>query len=162
MSEISIITPNENDYHDLSIMVGELLNEIMQTIGDKVFNYNQVETEKRAKNLIENNKYWVFLARNNESEKNIGFVSLYESYALYSEGEYGTIPELYVRPKYRSKSVGIMLLNKASEFAVIKGWGRLEVTTPPLPEFDKTLKFYQKNGFSIAGGRKLKIDVKAL
>ena len=53
MSEISIIIPSEKDYYDLSLMVGELLNEIMQKIDAPVFNYNQVETEKRAKSLIE-------------------------------------------------------------------------------------------------------------
>jgi hypothetical protein len=30
------------------------------------------------------------------------------------------------------------------------------VTTPPLPVFDRTLRFYQSNGFEVAGGRKLK------
>ena len=97
----------------------------------------------------------MFLAKDKTSERNIGFVSLYESYALYSEGEYGRIPELYVRPEYRSESVGLMLLNKASKFAISKNWERLEVTTPPLPEFERTLNFYQKNGFLISGGRKL-------
>jgi len=155
MSEISIIIPSERDYYDLSLMVGELLNEIMQKIDAPVFNYNQVETEKREKSLIEKGKYWVFLAKDKISERNIGFVSLYESYALYSEGEYGRIPELYVRPEYRSESVGLMLLNKASKFAISKNWERLEVTTPPLPEFERTLNFYQKNGFLISGGRKL-------
>jgi len=37
------------------------------------------------------------------------------------------------------------------------GWTRLEVTTPPLPQFDKTLAFYTREGFSITGGRKLKV-----
>ena len=41
----------------------------------------------------------------------------------------------------------------------LKGWTRLEVTTPPLPEFDRTLAFYQQQGFSISGGRKLKMDL---
>jgi hypothetical protein len=40
-----------------------------------------------------------------------------------------------------------------------KGWRRLEVTTPPLPQFDGTMAFYQREGFSIAGGRKLKLEL---
>jgi hypothetical protein len=31
-----------------------------------------------------------------------------------------------------------------------------------LPELERTLNFYQKNGFSKSGGRKLKIDIKAI
>jgi len=60
MSEISIIIPSEKDYYDLSLMVGELLNEIMQNIDAPAFNYNQIETEQRARSLIEKGKYWVF------------------------------------------------------------------------------------------------------
>ena len=71
MPEISIIIPSEKDYYDLSLMVGELLSEIMQKIDAPIFNYNQVETEKRAKSLLEKGKYWVFLAKDKTSGRNI-------------------------------------------------------------------------------------------
>ncbi|MDH5721685.1 MAG: hypothetical protein OEZ13_13860 [Spirochaetia bacterium] len=45
--EISEIKPTE--YHELSTMVGELLDEIMKKINHKVFNFNREETELRAK-----------------------------------------------------------------------------------------------------------------
>lgn len=156
---IKVAPIEEKDYLDLSLMVGELLKEIMVTINHKAFNYNQADTTKRIKEFIALNKYWVFIARDIKSGENIGFVSLYESFALYAEGAYGTMPELYVRPKWRSNHVGNKLLNKVGEFAKSKNWHRIEVTTPPLPEFDRTLEFYQRNGFEIAGGRKLKIDI---
>lgn len=159
MMKISITKLTNDDYNDLSVMVGELLNEIMESINIKAFNFNQTDTKNRAEDLIRKEKYWVFIARDTENNKNIGFVSMYESYALYTEGAYGTVPELYVRSKYRSNKIGEFLLKKASEFAIQKQWKRLEVTTPPLPEFEKTLHFYQKNGFSITGGRKLKLDI---
>jgi len=159
MNELKILPINNNEYHVLSIMVGELLSEIMDEIGEKAFNFHQLETEKRAKELIENDKYWVFMAKNKSSQKYVGFVSLYESYALYSEGAYGTIPELYVTPECRSNDVGSQLLKSAIEFAQKKGWHRLEVTTPPLPEFSRTLKFYESNNFKITGGRKLMVTI---
>lgn len=84
---------------------------------------------------------------------------MYESYALYAEGAYGTIPELYIKKDYRSLNIGKLLLEKAKEFAISKKWKRLEVTTPPLPQFDRTLSFYEDNSFEIAGGRKLKTDI---
>ena len=149
------------DYHDLSLMVGELLNEIMDKINVKTFNYNQAETEVRAKDLVFREKYWVFIAKEAASGVNVGFVSLYESYALYAEGAYGTIPELFVRPQWRSKNIGEAMLMEVKQFAASKEWKRIEVTTPPLPEFDRTLTFYQSNGFEISGGRKLKLDISA-
>ena len=50
-------------------------------------------------------------------------------------------------------------MEAAASFAFEKGWSRIEVTTPPLPEFGRTLRFYEANGFSVTGGRKLKRDV---
>ena len=156
---IHIIQADENDALNLSILTGKLLQEIMDEINIKVFNFNQKETEKRTIDLISKNLYFVFIAKNEDINKSIGFISLYESYALYAEGAYGTIPELYVCPEYRSQAIGKLLLKKAEEFAKSKGWKRLEVTTPPLPEFNKTLSFYETNDFEIIGGRKLKIDI---
>ncbi len=156
MSIITKIVPD--NYDDLAIMVGELLDEIMQLTNDPVFKFDQTETAKRAKALIEENKYWVFIAMDNNNNP-VGFVSLYESYALYTEGTYGTIPELYVRAPYRSQNIGKDLLEKAIDFSQQRGWKQLEVTTPPLPEFARTLQFYRENSFQIIGGRKLRLKI---
>lgn len=149
-----------DDYKDVSIMVGELLNEIMLKIDRDVFNYDQSETEERISQLVKQGKYWVFIAKDIATNENIGFVSLYESYALYAEGAYGTMPELFVRKDYRSHEVGKLLLESVTDFAQQKQWNRIEVTTPPLPQFGRTLQFYENNGFEVSGGRKLKIDIK--
>jgi len=147
------------DAHMLSVLTGELLNEIMERIGVQAFRFERAETEARAKALIGRGVYFVFVATETAGGEAVGFVSLYESYALYAEGAYGTIPELYVRPAYRSQGVGEALLAAARAFAAQRRWKRLEVTTPPLPQFDRTLAFYEANGFAISGGRKLKTDI---
>ena len=87
----------------------------------------------------------------------VGFITLYEGHALYAEGAFGTIPELFVRSEFRSQHVGQRLVEQAKTFANSRGWKRLEVTTPPLPQFDKTLAFYEREAFTITGGRKLKV-----
>jgi GNAT superfamily N-acetyltransferase len=74
-------------------------------------------------------------------------------------GTFGIIPELYVRPAFRSRKLGTMLVAEAKQVARSKGWTRLEVTTPPLPQFDRTLAFYERQGFSISGGRKMKLSL---
>lgn len=161
MSEINVLPISNKNYHTLSKMVGELLSEIKDAIEEKAFKYDQHETEQNAKELIESGKYWVFMAQDKSSGEFIGFISLYESYALYSEGAYGTIAELYVAPEWRSNNIGSKLLKSAIDFAGIKSWNRLEVTTPPLPEFSRTLKFYESNKFKISGGRKLMVSLNA-
>lgn len=153
--EIKLVT--SQDCHELSVMTGELLQEIMDKINIKVFKFDKNETEQRARELISANKYFVFAAL--KDSEYVGFISVYESYALYAEGAYGTIPELYIRAKHRSSGIGENLIQAVIEFAHTKDWQRLEVTTPPLPEFDRTLLFYEKNGFEVSGGRKLKKDI---
>ena len=113
----------------------------------------------RARSWIVDGKYSVVLARDRVQPEPLGFLALYESSALYTEGTYGTIPEFYVRPAHRSKGIGAALIGEARRFGQSRGWRRLEVTTPPLPQFDRTLAFYQREGFSISGGRKLKLEL---
>ena len=144
------------DAHDTSVMVGELLAEIMNAVDVRAFNFNLAETTSRLADFLDREKYFVFIARNQHGEP-AGFISLYESYALYAEGAFGTIPELYVFPQYRSSELGLGLVSQAKAFGTSRGWTLLEVTTPPLPQFERTLQFYEREGFSITGGRKLKV-----
>ena len=139
-------------------MVGELLAEIMDAIGVQAFNFDLAETISRLTDFLNHEKYFVFVARANDGNP-AGFIALYESYALYAEGPFGTIPELYVCPKYRANELGLRLVSQAKAFGASRGWTRLEVTTPPLPQFDRTLAFYEREGFSISGGRKLKVSL---
>lgn len=140
---------------EIAPMVGELLGEIMANIGVRAFNFNLEETTERLRDFLQHRKYYVFVAH--EGDHFAGFIALYESYALYAEGAFGTIAELCVRAEQRSRGVGKMLIEKAKRLAVTRGWTRLEVTTPPLPQYDRTLRFYEQEGFSFAGGRKLKV-----
>ncbi len=139
-------------------MVGELLAEIMNTIGVQAFNFDLAETASRLQDFVSSEKYFVFVVRS-ENLHPAGFITLYESHALYAEGAFGTIPELYVRPEYRTNELGLRLVSQAKSFGMSRGWTRLEVTTPPLPQFDRTLAFYEREGFAISGGRKLKLGL---
>lgn len=155
MGHIIIDKASAGDVPEVALMAGELLGEIMRRSGVPAFHFNLDETVVRLADFLAREKYHVFVAR--DGTRLAGFIALYESCALYAEGTFGTIPELYVRPGYRSQDLGRRLLDQAKSFAVSIGWKRLEVTTPPLPQFDQTLAFYEREGFAVAGGRKLKI-----
>lgn len=157
-AKITIQRATINDAREVAVMVGELLAEIMNAIGVQAFNFDLDETTARLEDFLSHDKYFVFVARSG-SLSPAGFIALYESYALYAEGAFGTIPELYVRSAYRKNKLGLHLVSQAKSFGASRGWTRLEVTTPPLPQFDRTLAFYEREGFAISGGRKLKIDL---
>lgn len=147
------------DAPDVAGLVGELLQEIMRTAGVQAFHFDLAETTVRVNDFLQQHTYIVFLARTDPEPTNAGVITLCESHALYAEGSFGIIPEFYVRPRFRSAGVGRQLLDAAKEFGLNKGWRRLEVTTPPLPEFERALLFYAREGFSITGGRKLKLTL---
>lgn len=154
MQNIIYKKATNEDSNQIAVLVGELLNEIMTRIDIKAFNFDLDATTKRLEDFIEKEKNYIFVAQ--DENKIIGFITAYEGFALYTEGAFGTIAELYVRPAYRSNGIGKELINRLREFSNSKNWTRLEVTTPPLPQFDETLAFYEREGFEISGGRKLK------
>ena len=133
-ANITIETATPDDSHEIAVMVGELLAEIMSAIGVQAFNFDLAETTSRLQDFLNREKYFVFVARG-ESGNPAGFIALYESHALYAEGAFGTIPELYVRTQYRTNGLGLRLVSQAKSFGTSRGWTRLEVTTPPLPQF---------------------------
>ncbi|WP_151705604.1 GNAT family N-acetyltransferase [Nitrincola alkalilacustris] len=150
----SIHRVTSNDAVEVAILAGQLISEIIKKTGVQSFDFNLEETISRVTHFIKREKYFAFVARNNSDEA-VGFLSLHENHALYAEGAFGTISELYVLPKYRSNNIGFSLIARAKFFGIYQGWKRLEVTTPPLPQFDETLAFYEREGFTITGGRKL-------
>ena len=154
---IHIDHASPEDAAGIATMVGELLREIMAVIGAPAFGFHEAQTEARARSWMTEGRYRVLLARDGAGGEPVGFLALYEGYALYAERAFGTIPELFVRSAYRSQGGGAALLAEAVRLGRAKGWTRIEVTTPPLPRFDRTLAFYQRQGFSISGGRKLKL-----
>ena len=100
---------------------------------------------------------WAFLAESDAGE-HAGVLTLNGCAAIYAGGHFGEVAELYVRPAFRSQSVGSQLLRAAIEFGKTQGWTRLEVCTPPMPQWARTLSFYQQKGF-IALGPRLKLPL---
>ena len=69
--------------------------------------------------------------------------------------KFGILNELYVKPQFRSQGIGEKLMSYANQVKEIKGWSRLEVSTPEESKWKRTLNFYLKEGF-IQTGVKMK------
>lgn len=96
-----------------------------------------------------------FVAKNDSGEI-VGILTLVETIAIYANGNYGIIDEMYVAPQYRSSGVGARLVEAAKEFGRKKGWTRIDVTAPESERWKRTRRFYERQGF-VFTGPKLKI-----
>lgn len=153
---ISIRQAGPEQAGEIALMTGELLAEIMDAIGRPAFRFDLVDAQALLQAYLSGGVYHVYIATDDSSDSQaVGFVSAYESNAVYAGGAFGTIPEFYVRPEYRQRGIGKRLLDAVKVLGTQRRWKRLEVTTPPLPEFQAALSFYEKEGFAVSGGRKL-------
>jgi len=138
-------------------MAVALTTEIIKRTGTKHFNVNLKETAELSEHLIGAGSYTALIAT--EESEPLGFAGICESHALYTEGTFGIIQEFYVVPASRSVGVGTNLLEAAVAHSRARGWKRLELCTPPLPKFQGSLAFYERHGFEVTGGRKMKFVV---
>jgi GNAT superfamily N-acetyltransferase len=129
-------------------IVAELLAALFEEVGHTL---TEAEIAKIFDEIDEDFSHSTLLAFNEEGDP-VGILTLVESLALYAGGRIGVVDELYVVPPYRSEGVGKILLDAAKELAEGRGWMRLEVTTPG-EEFEKTLRFYEREGFVPIGPR---------
>jgi len=92
-------------------------------MGVQACHFDLAETTARRRDFLAHDKGFVFLAQC-EKLSPVGFVARYERYALYAEGAFGTIPEAYVRPTYRTNKLGLRLMSQAKSFGTLRGWTR--------------------------------------
>jgi len=134
-----------------------LTNEIVERTGVKHFDVNVPLAVKLCERFVETGQYSVLAGF--DGDLVVGFGALCESHSLYAEGTFGIVQEFYVLPEYRSKDIGKRLIEEIVNFAKAKDWKRLELCTPPIPAFDRTVEFYRANGFQITGGYKMKREI---
>lgn len=143
-----------NDADLIGEFVIQLTEEICLKTNANHFDINLAGTIKRCQELLQENNYGALIAYSAETP--IAIATFTESYALYAGGKVGIIPEFYVQPEFRSSGVGAELIAHIKDYGCRHGWSCIELCTPPLPEFDRTLFFYQKNGLVPVGGRKMR------
>jgi GNAT superfamily N-acetyltransferase len=142
------------DSETIGYMVISLTNEICKLTKAKHFDINLSSTILRCRNLITDGHYAAIIAE--YQNEPIAVVTFTETYALYAGGKIGLIQEFYVLPEYRDSGVGSMLVEQFKKYGKQHNWSCIELCTPPLPEFEKTLNFYKKNGLIPVGGRKMR------
>jgi GNAT superfamily N-acetyltransferase len=91
------------------------------------------------------------LARRGKDRDAIGVATLSECFALYAGGRYGILNEMYVAPEHRSSGVGKALLDAVKDVARARDWRRVDVTAPEALRWERTRRFYEREGFRFTG-----------
>ncbi|PKK83179.1 MAG: hypothetical protein CVT49_09710 [candidate division Zixibacteria bacterium HGW-Zixibacteria-1] len=144
---------------DKAEFVIEYVNRLLEELGDEPQTSAEADIEKIVDAWRENeNRFTVFIACD-MNDQPAGVITLAECFAIYAGGNYGIINELYVSPEFRSREVGRRLLDTVKEYAVERGWKRIDVTAPSGERWIRTVKFYEREGF-IFTGPKLKYYLK--
>lgn len=135
-------------------MVVQLTQEICERTHAQHFDIDSEGTVRRCAQLLSAGHYAAIIGRSDNIP--VAVATITETYALYAGGKIGVIPEFYVIPEFRSSGVGAMLIEQVRNYGRQRGWSCIELCTPPLPEFERTLSFYQHNGLMPVGGRKMR------
>jgi len=143
-----------NDSEAIAALVVALTAEISELTDATHFDIDLQGTIKRCQALMSAGQYAAIIASQNEMP--IAIVTMTETVALYAGGNIGVIQEFYVVPEFRQYGIGSSLIEQVKQYANQHHWTCIELCTPPLPEFERTLNFYQKNGLSPVGGRKMR------
>jgi GNAT superfamily N-acetyltransferase len=144
------------DSQEIARMVKALTDEIIEMIGQEHFDVDVQTSALLSREWMELGSYAVYIALDDAGGGAIAVATLCDSRALYAQGVFGIIQEFYVAPQWRSREVGARLVEACVAHGRAAGWKRLELATPPLPEFARTVSFYKDNGFEPTGGRKMK------
>ncbi|VVC82426.1 GNAT family N-acetyltransferase [Sideroxydans sp. CL21] len=135
-------------------MVVQLTQEICERTNAKHFDIDLESTVQRCEELLSAGHYAAIIGWADNIPVAVSTIA--ETYALYAGGKIGVIQEFYVIPEFRSSGVGAVLIEQVRSYGQKRAWSCIELCTPPLPEFDRTISFYQNNGLVPVGGRKMR------
>jgi len=150
--EFTQATPDKAEI--IGSLVVQLTQEICERTHAQHFDIDLDGTIQRCEALLSAGHYAAIIGWSACSPVAVATIS--ETYALYAGGKIGVIQEFYVIPEFRCSGVGAMLIEQVRAYGKKRGWSCLELCTPPLPEFEQTLSFYQHNGLVPVGGRKMR------
>lgn len=144
---LTIQIAGENDADLVAIMVDRLLREM----SDWRAPLSGEDIHRVCAELLgEDGRFQALLAFD-ETRRPVGVMTLNEAVALYAQGRFGIIMELYVVPDARSAGVGDRLVQEALRIGRSRGWSLIEVNIPAGPEWGRTRAFYAREGFTDAG-----------
>ena len=130
--------------------VREMVLALLTELGEELCDLGSMQEQRLESALRKAGDRHVVFGAFTDDEL-LGLVTASECCAIYANGTYGIINEMYVAPERRSSAVGGALLEAVKALASERGWSRIDVTAPESERWERTRRFYEKNGFTFAG-----------
>jgi len=128
-----------------------LVERLLRELEESPDEFQGIERDRVVRDLESaGERFTAFLALLPSGEA-VGVVTLFESFAVYAGGNYGIIDEMYVAPEHRCAGVGSRLVDAVRQEGCHRGWIRIDVTAPPEKRWNRTVKFYESQGFVFTG-----------
>jgi len=143
----------------VAALVFDLTGEISARTEAQQFELELATLTRQCRDFLERGIYQAWLVY--RGEQAVGVATLSETFALYAGGKVGVVQEFYVAPQCRGEGIGARLMERVFSLGEKRGWTCVELCTPPLPEFEGALRFYQRHGFQAVGGRKMRVGFEA-
>ena len=141
--------------HEFEIAI-QLLKKLYSELGEEKESVKFLN-KKLLKRITDSGITEIFLAKTLNFEV-VGIMTITESQAIYAGGKYGHLDEMYVKPDFRSKKIGSMMIEVVKEIGKEKKWNRIDVTAPTEERWKRTVTFYEKSGY-IFTGPKMKLVI---
>lgn len=149
MAEQSMTVVRRVDASDAAV-VARLVDALLVELSGSSSRYEErLATAQRL--LAAGGRIIGFLAV--EAHHPLGVIMISESASIYAGGAFGVITEFYVIPEKRSAGVAKLLIDATAELGRQRSWSRIEVGAPHQPAWERSLKFYLRNGFVEVGPR---------
>ncbi|MEB3779968.1 MAG: GNAT family N-acetyltransferase [Desulfurococcales archaeon] len=148
MGSIVIRKAREADYEEIAVMIARLktLNEELDPHFKVVDNLGE-EAEKYASRLVNSDKHIVLVAEDTSTSQLVGvIVAELQDRVFYKPRIKALITDLYVKPRYRRRRLGTLLIEKLAEEAARRGAGILSAIYPSNNAIAE--RFYEEHGFS--------------
>ena len=156
--EFKLATADEAE--TVARLVFALTGEISTRTNAQHFDIDLQTTITRCRELMSAGHYSAIIGRLNDAP--VAIATFTETYALYAGGKIGVVQEFYVKPESRSANIGAELIEVVQKHGEKQGWACIELCTPPLPEFERTVEFYRAHGLNLVGGRKMRQSIRQI
>ena len=149
-----MITVEQLDFEQADRVL-DLVTRLLEELSDDPTTSVDLDVEKIKHGWEANqDRFTAFVALDEDNqgkETTLGIITLQESFAIYADGSYGIINELYVLPEHRDKQIGKILIETVKEYGRQCGWRRIDVTAPLGEKWDRTVTFYLREDFVHSG-----------